>query len=343
MHGSAITQIAPGLSCLDSEFKVWGCTGSVRMSVIGVGNDLVIYSPVALYDAHIAQIAALGRVGTIIAPNLYHHMFLRDAAAAFPNARVLVPRGLETKIGPVSRAETMTADVALGLPADIEHHVFAGHAIRETCLFHRPTGTLITADLLYNYHAEQFPAERAFFSLIGIYGRPAVPFYHRFAIQDKSGVQHCSTRCEVGRYAASCRATAASWKVTMPVLCLPLLGGGFHRTSGGVDDEQHDQRRPPATNPPVRSHQTYSKLTSGNQFQPVKSSHAAETQTLNRDPGQTWGREARRALACRGRQQPNLKASLDHGARLKTARQHWLQAYVSVWSLSPSRPLSLNS
>lgn len=189
MHSSTITQIAPGLSCLGSQFKVWGCTGSVRMSVIGAGNDLVIYSPVALDASHIAQIAALGRVGTIIAPNLYHHMFLRDAVTTFPNARVLVPSGLETKIGAVPRAETMTADVSLGLPADLEHHVFAGHAIRETCLFHRPSGTLITADLLYNYHAEQFPAERAFFGLIGIYGRPAVPFYHRFAIQDKSGVR----------------------------------------------------------------------------------------------------------------------------------------------------------
>ena len=189
MQRTTITQIAPGLSCLDSHFRVWGCNGSVRMTVIGKDNDLIVYSPVTLNAAHIAQIAELGRVSTIIAPNLFHHMFLRDAAAAFPNARILVPHGLEAKIGPIPRAETMRADVNLGLPTDLDHHVFSGHAIRETTLYHRPSGTLITADLLYNYHAEQFPAERTFFSLMGIYGRPAVPFYHRFAIEDKSAVR----------------------------------------------------------------------------------------------------------------------------------------------------------
>ena len=159
------------------------------MSVLGTSAGVVLYSPVALDAVRIAQIGEVGRVCTIIAPNLYHHKFLRKAVGAFPDARVLVPQGLEAKIGPIPRAETMTAGVNLELPADLDHHVFSGHAIRETSLFHRPSGTLITADLLYNYHAEQFPVEKALFSLVGIYGRPAVPFYHRFAIEDKSGVR----------------------------------------------------------------------------------------------------------------------------------------------------------
>ena len=189
MPRSALTQIAPGLSCLDSHFTVWGCKGSVRMSVLRTGDDLVLYSPVALDASQIAEITALGRVRTIIAPNLYHHKFLRHAAAIFPDARVLVPRGLTSKIGPIPRAETMSRSVDLGLPADLDAHIFSGHSIRETSLFHRPSGTLVTADLLYNYQAEQFPAEKAFFGLLGIYGRPAVPFYHRFAIEDKSQVR----------------------------------------------------------------------------------------------------------------------------------------------------------
>lgn len=189
MQKSAMTQIAPGLFCLNSHFRVWGCNGNVRMTVTGKDDDLIVYSPVALAAAHIAQIAELGRVSTIIAPNLYHHMFLRDAAAAFPAARIIVPDGLEAKIGPIPRAETMTAGVNPGLPVEFDWHVFSGHAIRETILFHRPSQTLITADLLYNYHAEQFPAEKTFFSLMGIYGRPAVPFYHRFAIENKLAVR----------------------------------------------------------------------------------------------------------------------------------------------------------
>lgn len=194
LQRTELREIAPGLACLDSSFKVWGCTGSVRMSVIGDGDDLVLYSPVALGRDHVAQIATRGRVGLIIAPNLYHHMFLRDAVAAFPEARVLVPEGLLEKIGPVDRAEVMAPGLDLRLPAELDHHLFAGHAIRETSLFHRPSGTLVTADLLYNYHAEHYAAEKAFFWLVGIYGRPMVPFYHRFAIEDKGDVRRLIDR-----------------------------------------------------------------------------------------------------------------------------------------------------
>ena len=184
---TGLREIGPSLWCLDSHFKVWGCKGSTRMSVIGVADGLVLYSPVSLSKADIAHIESLGRVHTIIAPNLYHHMYLRAAAAAFPQARVLVPDGLERKIGPIPRAEITRSET--GLSGDLDHHVFSGHALREICLFHRPSGSLITADLLYNFHAEQFAAEKAFFRVLGIYGRPGVPFYHRFAIENKAAVR----------------------------------------------------------------------------------------------------------------------------------------------------------
>ena len=49
----------------------------------------------------IAAIRALGPVAAIVAPNLYHHLHLRDAIAAFPDARVFVPEGLAEKIGAI--------------------------------------------------------------------------------------------------------------------------------------------------------------------------------------------------------------------------------------------------
>lgn len=70
----------------------------------------------------------------------------------------------------------------------IAHYSFMGHKLHETILFHRPSGTLITADLLYNYQSEQFRAEKIFFGLLGCYGSPTVAFYHRFAIKNKAAV-----------------------------------------------------------------------------------------------------------------------------------------------------------
>lgn len=189
MSSNQLVQVDADLWCLDSHFLVWGCKGSLRMSLIATPGGLVIYSPVELDRAQIEQIKGIGRVSAIVAPNLYHHMFLRTCMAAFPTARVLVPEGLAAKIGPIAGAEVMTEDLDLGASGDIAHHIFAGHRLRETVLFHRPTGTLLTADLLYNFQSESFAAEKIFFRLIGSYGAPSLPFYHRFAVEDNASVR----------------------------------------------------------------------------------------------------------------------------------------------------------
>lgn len=176
------------LSCLDSHFVVWGCRGSVRMTVIETAVGLLLYSPVMLTLEAVAEIRKMGRVAVIVAPNLFHHMFLQPARVTFPEARVLVAGGLEAKIGPIPGSEEITAETAFGAPDEIDHFVFDGHALHETILLHRPTATLITADLLYNYGPLQYPAERTFFRAIGCYGMPKVPFYHLFSIQDKQSV-----------------------------------------------------------------------------------------------------------------------------------------------------------
>lgn len=184
-----LVQVDDGLWCLESHFLVWGCKGSLRMTVIETRVGTVIYSPVKLSPAHIEQIRRMGRVAAIVAPNLYHHMFLRPCMAAFPEARILIPAGLEAKIGIVPGAEIMAKDLDLGTSGEIAHHIFVGHKLRETVLFHRPTGTLVTADLLYNFQRENFPTEKLFFLLIGSYGAPCVTFYHRFAVEDRASVR----------------------------------------------------------------------------------------------------------------------------------------------------------
>lgn len=183
-----------GLWCLDSHFVTWGCKGSLRMTVIATPKGLILYSPVALSEAHVAQIqtlgAAIGGVWAIIAPNLFHHFYLRACMAHFPAARVFVPDGLAAKIGPIDGAEDMTCFDA---GDEVTSCTVSGHRLNETVLFHHPTGTLVTADLLYNYQAEHFTAEKLFFRLIGCYGQPAVAPYHRLAIRDAAEVRRALT------------------------------------------------------------------------------------------------------------------------------------------------------
>lgn len=180
-----LTQIDTGLWCLESHFVRLGFRASLRMSVIETGDGLMLYSPVALTSEHLTAISAVGAVAIIMAPNLYHHMYLRPAIALFPNARILVPEGLEAKIGDIASAEPMVNDHSVMLPTGIEHFTFAKHHIRETILFHRASRTLVTSDLLYNYQHEHHKGEKAYFGLIGCYGSPKVAFYHRFSVTDR--------------------------------------------------------------------------------------------------------------------------------------------------------------
>jgi hypothetical protein len=185
---NALQKIDKGLWRLDSNFVVWGCKGSVRMTVIETARGLVIYSPVHLSETHVEAIRQIGVVTTIIAPNLYHHFYLRACIAHFPGALVLTPAGLSEKIGALHKAEVVTELTDFGAGEEVDFHIFAGHSLRETMLFHRPTGTLITADLLYNFQPEHCAAEKTFFRLIGAYGAPSVPFYHRFAVENREAV-----------------------------------------------------------------------------------------------------------------------------------------------------------
>ena len=189
MSLETIKKIDEGVWCLESYFLSLGCRGSLRMTILKTQSGLLLYSPVALNAEHVASIRALGKVTDIVAPNLFHHMYLRPCVAAFPDANCWVPEGLLEKIGPVDGAQIITPDIIFGNDDNIKKFTLTGHRIQETMIFHEPSRTLLTADLLYNYQSEQYPAEKLFFWMIGNYGRPNVAFYHRFSIKDKSSIQ----------------------------------------------------------------------------------------------------------------------------------------------------------
>ncbi|GAA4021245.1 hypothetical protein GCM10022280_22260 [Sphingomonas swuensis] len=152
------------------------------MTIIRTKSGLMLYSPVRLTEELAGELTTLGSVSAIIAPNLYHHMFLRDCAELFSDARIHVPLGLEDKIGKIHGAEVIAETTRFA--SDVEQFTVTGHGLRETILYHAPSATLITADLLYNYAGRQFPAENMWFKLVGCYGKPDVAFYHRFSIKN---------------------------------------------------------------------------------------------------------------------------------------------------------------
>lgn len=114
-------------------------------------RSLVVYSPIEFDDAKAAELAALGEVAHLIAPNAYHHMFMQAAAARWPRATVHA----SPAVG--ARRQDLRIDRVLGRdPEPAWRDVLAIERtegvprIDEVVMLHRPSGSLVCADLLFH-------------------------------------------------------------------------------------------------------------------------------------------------------------------------------------------------
>lgn len=170
----------------DSYFKSIGCKGSTRMTIVKTSDGLLIHSPVDLTIAEVQQINKLGDVCAIVAPNLFHYMQFAACAQHFQNATCWAAEGLADKVNNLPKHHVLDNQNPIFENDQVLQFQIQGHKLNETIFFHQASNTLITADFLYNYQAEQFRTEKLFFRLLGCYGKPAIPFYHSLSISNKA-------------------------------------------------------------------------------------------------------------------------------------------------------------
>jgi hypothetical protein len=148
-----------------------------RMTVLRLASGaLVVHSPIPIDPALKEEVDAHGPVRVIVAPNIYHHTYASSAVEAWPDARLIAPARLRKK-RPDLRIDAHLED-GLGVPADeVELLPIEGTMLSETALFHRPSRTLVAADLLENFRSMEHGLTRAYLKMGGIYGKPG---WHRF-------------------------------------------------------------------------------------------------------------------------------------------------------------------
>lgn len=137
-------------------------------------NELLLYSPVAITRNRRAAIEGLGAVAHLYAPNLFHHTWVGEWASAFPSARVHAPARLANKRPDLridrvhsSSPEPAFANIVDELPID-------GFRLDECALFHRPSRTLVVADLLHNVGRPQHRWTKLYTRTMGFYDRIAL-------------------------------------------------------------------------------------------------------------------------------------------------------------------------
>lgn len=109
---------------------------------------LLVYSPIDFDDAAAAAIAALGEVAHLVIPSALHHLFAGAATRRWPGATVSAAPGVRAK-QPDLRIDRELPSSDLG--ADIEAELIGGTPkLNEVVLFHRPSSTLVCADLFFH-------------------------------------------------------------------------------------------------------------------------------------------------------------------------------------------------
>ena len=169
---------------------VWfsGIRQRARTTVVRLDDgSLLLHSPAPPTDALAVQLRGLGPVRWLVVPNCFHHLGTPAAAAHFPEAQVVAP------------ASARARNQALRVHLNIDQAQFGQQVpefevlpllgvpfLDETVLYHRPTQTLLGADIVLCAGAKDHWTCRCAARLTGFYERVRVPPDVRGKIPDKA-------------------------------------------------------------------------------------------------------------------------------------------------------------
>ena len=155
--------------------RILGMQLTTTMTVLRLHDDqLLLYSPVEMTPACKEAVQALGTVAHLYAPNLFHHLYLKEWADAFPDAKVHAPKGLDAKNPDVRISRIHSSEPEADFEGVVEEIAIRGFRLKESVLVHRPSATLLVADLVHNIGRPQHSWTKLYTSLMGFYDRVAL-------------------------------------------------------------------------------------------------------------------------------------------------------------------------
>lgn len=181
--------MADAITTLEHEQKLpGGFFLPARTTVVRTeGGGLALISPVPIDDRRAAELARLGEVRWLVAPNLLHHLYLAEAHARYPDARVIAPRGLATKRPDLRIDATLDGPLPPELAACLDVLPIGGAPlVDEHLFFHRPTRTLVVTDLVFHVTEPRGLVTHLVLWLVGCHRRLAQSRSWRFFVRDRA-------------------------------------------------------------------------------------------------------------------------------------------------------------
>jgi hypothetical protein len=174
-QAAALVPFGEGVWIATGPANIVGMRLTATMALLRLGDgSLVAYSPIELTPERKEAVEALGPLGHVYAPNLFHHTHAGTWAGAFPSARLHAPAALAKK-RPDLRIDRAIGDAAEPAFAGVlDERQIAGFRLEEGVLVHRPSGTLVLADLVHNVGRPEQAWAKLYTQWMGFYDRVAL-------------------------------------------------------------------------------------------------------------------------------------------------------------------------
>ena len=179
---------------VEQPLKFMGLSVRTRMTVIRlIDNCLLLISPIHITKEIKQQLDSLGKVKYLIAPNLFHYLYLTESQKIYPKAEVVAPPQLEKKL-PNLKIDRVFMQDEIDFNFELEYFLFKEFqvligtkikTVNEIVFYHPSSKTLIITDSAFNFD-DTFPLVTQLAArILGSYKILKPSWLEKIAIQDK--------------------------------------------------------------------------------------------------------------------------------------------------------------
>lgn len=156
-------QLANDLWIIDGDtVSFYCCPFTTRMTVVRLlSGELWLHRPIRYSHQLAEQLAALGDIKYLVAPNHLHHLYLADWIKHYPDACVCGTDEVIKKRPELHFDCSLNNDLQWPWQEEIEQRLVTGSKLMQECVFfHHSTRTLIVTDLIENFPQDHFKGWR---------------------------------------------------------------------------------------------------------------------------------------------------------------------------------------
>jgi hypothetical protein len=186
MLGTMLTAFADDVFIDTRRGKFLGVETGSRMTVVRMADGgLFVHSPVGLDDDTRRAVDALGPVRAVVAPSVFHHLYVGAWMRAYPDAVYGACPGLEWKRPDLPFTCVIADEPHSAWERDLAQVYFSARRENEVVFFHHKSRTLICCDALLNLAGHDHRSTRIVAQLMRNTA-PGFGWMERFMVRDRA-------------------------------------------------------------------------------------------------------------------------------------------------------------